>query len=38
MFMSRPYLAKADHGERFLDLAATALCKDLEQFLASDAP
>ena len=35
---SDPYLAKADHGERFLDLAATALCKDLEQFLASDAP
>ena len=35
---SDPYLAKADHGERFLDLAATALCKDLEQVLASDAP
>ena len=35
---SDPYLAKADHGERFLDLAATALCKDLEQFLASEAP
>ena len=35
---SDPSLAKAEHGERFLDLAATALCKDLEQFLASDAP
>jgi creatinine amidohydrolase len=30
---SDPYLAKADHGERFLDLAATALAEDLQAFL-----
>ena len=35
---SDPYLAKPDHGAELFDLAATALCKDLEQFLASDAP
>jgi creatinine amidohydrolase len=35
---SDPYLAQPDHGLRFLDLAATALCKDLENFLASDQP
>ena len=31
---SDPYLAQADHGVRFLDLAATALSSDLEAFLA----
>lgn len=31
---SNPYLAQASHGERFLDLAATALAADLEAFLA----
>ena len=31
---SDPFLAQADHGERFLDLAATALASDLERFLA----
>ena len=31
---SDPYLAQADHGVRFLDLAATALSIDLEAFLA----
>jgi len=31
---SDPFLAQADHGERFLDLAATALAADLERFLA----
>ena len=31
---SDPYLAQADHGQRFLDLAATALAADLERFLA----
>ena len=31
---SDPFLAKADHGERFLDLAATALSEDLKAFLA----
>jgi creatinine amidohydrolase len=30
---SDPYLAKADHGQRFLDLAATALADDLQNFL-----
>lgn len=31
---SDPFLAEASHGERFLDLAATALTADLERFLA----
>jgi len=31
---SDPYLAQADHGAHFLDLAATALSSDLEAFLA----
>ncbi|QPN68923.1 creatininase family protein [Synechococcus sp. CBW1108] len=31
---SDPFLAQAAHGERFLDLAATALTADLESFLA----
>ena len=35
---SDPYLAKASHGERLLDLAATSLCKDLEEFLTPSAP
>ena len=30
---SDPYLAKAEHGQRFLDLAATALADDLQAFL-----
>jgi len=30
---SNPYLAQASHGERFLELAATALASDLEAFL-----
>ena len=30
---SDPYLASADHGARFLDLAATALLADLQRFL-----
>ncbi|MFM9087513.1 MAG: creatininase family protein [Cyanobium sp.] len=30
---SDPFLAKADHGERFLSLAAEALAADLERFL-----
>ena len=30
---SNPYLAQASHGERFLELAATALTSDLEAFL-----
>ena len=34
---SDPYLAQADHGARFLDLAATALSSDLEAFLAEAA-
>ncbi|MEB3172767.1 MAG: creatininase family protein [Cyanobacteriota bacterium] len=33
---SDPYLAKADHGRRFLDLAATALAADLQEFLAAE--
>lgn len=33
---SDPYLAKADHGQRLLDLAATALADDLEAFLRSE--
>jgi creatinine amidohydrolase len=31
---SDPFLARADHGERFLDLAATALSEDLRTFLS----
>ena len=31
---SDPYLAKAEHGQRFLDLAATALADDLQAVLA----
>ncbi|MEB3326778.1 MAG: creatininase family protein [Synechococcus sp.] len=31
---SDPFLAEASHGERFLDLSATALTADLERFLA----
>jgi creatinine amidohydrolase len=31
---SDPFLARADHGERFLDLAATALSEDLMAFLS----
>jgi creatinine amidohydrolase len=31
---SDPYLASADHGRRFLDLASGALLADLEAFLA----
>ena len=34
---SDPYLAKADHGARFLDLAATALLADLSSFLTDPA-
>jgi creatinine amidohydrolase len=34
---SDPYLAQADHGARFLDLAAASLVEDLRDFLA-DAP
>jgi creatinine amidohydrolase len=34
---SDPSLATADHGERFLDLAATALAADLSEFLAEPA-
>lgn len=30
---SDPYLARPDHGERFLDTAAAALCDDLRDFL-----
>ena len=30
---SDPSLAEAHHGERFLDLAAGALAKDLQRFL-----
>jgi len=33
---SDPFLAKADHGQRLLDLAATALVDDLEAFLRSE--
>ena len=35
---SDPHLARADHGATFLDLAATALCKDLVQFLSHQSP
>jgi creatinine amidohydrolase len=31
---SDPFLAQADHGERFLDLAAAALSEDLLAFLS----
>jgi creatinine amidohydrolase len=31
---SDPFLAQADHGERFLELAAAALAEDLRSFLA----
>jgi creatinine amidohydrolase len=34
---SDPFLASAAHGERFLDLAATALAADLKAFLAEEA-
>ncbi len=33
---SDPYLASAEHGSRFLDLAATALSQDLTSFLAEE--
>ncbi len=33
---SDPFLAQPEHGQHFLDLAATALSADLERFLASD--
>ncbi|KEF41417.1 MAG: amidase [Cyanobium sp. CACIAM 14] len=33
---SDPYLASADHGARFLELAAAALSDDLAEFLGSD--
>ncbi len=33
---SDPFLASADHGARFLDLAATALSEDLAEFLGED--
>ena len=33
---SDPFLAKADHGQRLLDLAATALVDDMEAFLRSE--
>jgi len=31
---SDPFLARAEHGQQFLDLAATALAADLASFLA----
>jgi len=34
---SDPYLARAEHGARFLDLAAAALAEDLVAFLAEPA-
>jgi creatinine amidohydrolase len=34
---SDPYLARAEHGARFLDLAAEDLAEDLEAFLAEPA-
>lgn len=34
---SDPYLAAADHGERFLEIAAAALVDDLAEFLAEPA-
>jgi creatinine amidohydrolase len=33
---SDPFLARADHGARFLDLAASALSDDLADFLGPD--
>ena len=33
---SDPYLASAEHGSRFLDLAATALSQGLTSFLAEE--
>ena len=35
---SSPHLAQSAHGASFLELAATALCKDLEDFLRIQAP
>ena len=35
---SSPHLAQPAHGASFLELAATALCKDLEDFLRIQAP
>jgi creatinine amidohydrolase len=34
---SDPYLAQAEHGARFLDVAAASLVEDLRDFLA-DSP
>jgi creatinine amidohydrolase len=34
---SDPSLATAEHGARFLEVAATALAADLERFLAEPA-
>jgi creatinine amidohydrolase len=34
---SDPYLASAEHGARFLDVAATALTADLQRFLEEPA-
>jgi creatinine amidohydrolase len=34
---SDPYLARAEHGARFLDLAAAALAEELAIFLAEPA-
>ena len=34
---SDPFLASAEHGARFLDVAATALCRDLAAFLEEPA-
>jgi creatinine amidohydrolase len=34
---SDPYLASAEHGDRFLDVAATALAADLQRFLEEPA-
>jgi len=35
---SDPYLARADHGARFLDLAAASLAEELRGFLADEEP
>jgi creatinine amidohydrolase len=35
---SDPYLAQAEHGARFLDLAAASLAEDLRSFLADEEP
>ena len=35
---SAPFLAQAEHGERFLELAADALAEDLRQFLTETEP